>query len=410
MSSSLLIASGDFRLQGGMDRPNYEFAWHWAERLQRTVHVVAFQVDPPLASHRNVIWHRVAKPLGRYSLGLPRLRTTALRLQRTLRQDRIFEVSNGGVFPAKDLNWVHYVHAAWPPGNTKSPSLKTWLQWRQHRQHCRQEAEAFASAKLVVVNSRRTGVDVQQSAEISSDRIHVVYYGIDPPAFRIVSEAEKLRQRRRFGLALNRPLAIFVGAIGHDDRKGVGCLIAAWQRLCRQPNFHGDLLVLGSGSKLNDIQRQIATAGLQQRIRLLGYQKNVAEWLAAADVLVAPTKYEAYGQGVHEALCCGVPAVVSARAGVAERYSAALRPLLLDDIANDGAADDHAVQELVRTMCLWQSGQSAFRNAAQAMSRELQGRTWQHMAEEVTSLLMRSDQQNSVTDVADVGGRRAVAG
>ncbi|MEZ6115774.1 MAG: hypothetical protein R3C28_04275 [Pirellulaceae bacterium] len=35
MSSSLLIASGDFRLHGGMDRPNYELAWHWAERLQR---------------------------------------------------------------------------------------------------------------------------------------------------------------------------------------------------------------------------------------------------------------------------------------------------------------------------------------------------------------------------------------
>jgi len=39
-------------------------------------------------------------------------------------------------------------------------------------------------------------------------------------------------------------------------------------------------------------------------------------------VLVSPVRYEAYGLNVQEALCCGVPAIVSACAGVAERYPA----------------------------------------------------------------------------------------
>ncbi|MEZ6115775.1 MAG: glycosyltransferase [Pirellulaceae bacterium] len=121
--------------------------------------------------------------------------------------------------------------------------------------------------------------------------------------FALVSEAEKLRQRRRLGLTPNRPLGIFVGDWPRRSQGSVGCLIAAWQKLCRLPNFHGDLLVLGSGPKLNCFQRQVAAAGLQHRIRLLGYQRNVAEWLAAADVLVAPTKYEACGRKVCTKLC-----------------------------------------------------------------------------------------------------------
>ncbi|MGH7271506.1 MAG: glycosyltransferase, partial [Polyangiaceae bacterium] len=47
--------------------------------------------------------------------------------------------------------------------------------------------------------------------------------------------------------------------------------------------------------------------------------------------LVSPVRYEPYGLGVHEALCRGLPALVSTTAGVAERYPPSLRRLLLGD-------------------------------------------------------------------------------
>ena len=55
------------------------------------------------------------------------------------------------------------------------------------------------------------------------------------------------------------------------------------------------------------------------------WSADVPNLLRAADCLVAPTRYEAYGLGVHEALCCGLPGIVSADAGVAERYSPELQ-------------------------------------------------------------------------------------
>ena len=44
---------------------------------------------------------------------------------------------------------------------------------------------------------------------------------------------------------------------------------------------------------------------------------------------MSPVRYESYGLNVQEALCCGVPAIVSHNAGVAERYPAELSDLLL---------------------------------------------------------------------------------
>ena len=40
--------------------------------------------------------------------------------------------------------------------------------------------------------------------------------------------------------------------------------------------------------------------------------------LAACDALVSPTRYEAYGLAVHEALARGLPALVSRSAGIAD--------------------------------------------------------------------------------------------
>ena len=51
--------------------------------------------------------------------------------------------------------------------------------------------------------------------------------------------------------------------------------------------------------------------------------------LAAADLLVSPVRYEAYGLNVHEALCRGAAVMVTRTAGVVERFDHDLEPSLL---------------------------------------------------------------------------------
>ena len=113
-------------------------------------------------------------------------------------------------------------------------------------------------------------------------------------------------------------MAVFIGSIGHDRRKGCDVLLEAWRRLCSDPQWDVDLVVAGSGSALGMYREQVSQWKLQDRIRMLGFCDRVRDLLAAADLLVSPVRYEAYGLNVQEAICRGVPAIVSSAAGVAE--------------------------------------------------------------------------------------------
>src|SRR5262249_41050288 len=151
---------------------------------------------------------------------------------------------------------------------------------------------------------------------LPAERVHTVYYGIDPDSFIPASDPERRAALTRIGLSADRPWLLFVGALG-DRREGFDTLFQSWAMLCRDPNWDANLLVAGIGAELADWQRRVHVEGLAQRIRFLGFRSDVPELLRACDALVSPTRYEAYGLVVHEALCAGVPALVSAASGVA---------------------------------------------------------------------------------------------
>lgn len=58
-----------------------------------------------------------------------------------------------------------------------------------------------------------------------------------------------------------------------------------------------------------DVLPRAVRDGMHERIKFLRFREDVARVLSACDALVAPTRYEAYGVGVHEALYCGLPAM-----------------------------------------------------------------------------------------------------
>jgi glycosyltransferase involved in cell wall biosynthesis len=111
----------------------------------------------------------------------------------------------------------------------------------------------------------------------------------------------------------------------------------------------------------------------------LGFRSDVPDILRAADCLVAPTRYEAYGLGVHEALCCGLPAIVSADAGVAERYPETLQDLLMSN------PDD--VEDLVLKFKKWRSHQDDYKKLVFSLSQELTSYTWDDMAKNILAAI-----------------------
>jgi glycosyltransferase involved in cell wall biosynthesis len=205
-----------------------------------------------------------------------------------------------------------------------------------------------------------------------------VYYGSDPVRFARVSPETQREARIRLALPLGRPLAGFVGALG-DRRKAFDTLYAAWSLLVERGGWDADLVVAGAGAELPAWRERAREAGLGERIHFMGFRDDVPDVLAALDVLVHPARYEAYGLSVHEAICRGVPALVSSGAGVAERYPDDLRDLLIEN------PDDPL--ELAERLNGWRADLERVHERVQPLSAQLRSRTWDHMAAEITALV-----------------------
>jgi glycosyltransferase EpsF len=72
-----------------------------------------------------------------------------------------------------------------------------------------------------------------------------------------------------------------------------------------------EMLFVGAGSERSDIEAQIRERGLENRVRLLGLREDIAELMAAADVLLLPSLYEGFPVVLVEAQAAGLPAVIS---------------------------------------------------------------------------------------------------
>jgi glycosyltransferase involved in cell wall biosynthesis len=369
------LITGDFVRTGGMDMPNFAVAQQLAD-CGVSVQLVAFRVADELRKHSNVRWFRVPKPLRSYSLGLPLLDHVGRRVARNClaRGGRV--IVNGGNCQVGDVNWVHYVHAAY-----RAPAPASLVRRAQyalsHRLNVEQERSALLKARTIIANSERTRRDLTQRVGVDDSRIRTVYYGIDANRFSPPSDDRRRRLLEQFGFP-DRPQVAFVGALG-DRRKGFDTLFAAWSTLCRDSRWDCDLVVVGRGAELPLWQKRAQAEGIQSRIRFLGFRSDVPDVLAACDALVAPTRYEAYGLGVQEALCTGLPALVSANAGVAERYPSALAELLLE------APEDPAALEA--SLRNWRAHHERLRGATLELSALLRQRTWRVMAENVRALL-----------------------
>jgi glycosyltransferase involved in cell wall biosynthesis len=375
VSRRYLLVTGDFVKTGGMDRANFGMASYLARRGDE-VHLVAFRADAELLAMPNVIFHRVAKPLGSYTLGLPLLARAGRRWAQDISARGGSVIVNGCSTEWDDVNWVHYVHAAFEPQSEST--LRRIVGAYNYRKWVRDERRALHQARIIFANSHRTRRDIIDRIGVPPQRVHVVYYGIDPARFRPAEQHERVALRQRLGFAVDRKIGLFIGGL-NDHRKGFDTLFAAWQRV---RSAVAELYVIGAGSDVARWEQRARSTAAP--IRFLGHRNDVPDLLRAADLLVSPTRYEAYGLAVHEALCCGVPAIVSADAGVAERYPPSLRRLLLNDPENAGELSDRLREWL-------EADSSDSRPQVRALADELRQWTWDDMAARMVDLIEGTD-------------------
>jgi glycosyltransferase involved in cell wall biosynthesis len=146
--------------------------------------------------------------------------------------------------------------------------------------------------------------------------------------------------RARAGLAAgDRPVVLAVGRLA--EQKGFGVLLAAagdWQRRDPRPL----VAIAGEGPLAGELAAAARRHGID--VRFLGARRDVPALLAAADLVVVPSHWEARALIVQEALVAGRPVVASRVGGIPE-LTGADAALLVP--AGDAAALSAAVQAVL---------------------------------------------------------------
>ncbi len=77
-------------------------------------------------------------------------------------------------------------------------------------------------------------------------------------------------------------------------------------------------MLVGEGPDLPKIQAKISEMGLDDKVRFLGRQDEIAQVISLADLLLLPSEKESFGLVALEAMACGVPTIGSQTGGIPE--------------------------------------------------------------------------------------------
>jgi glycosyltransferase involved in cell wall biosynthesis len=150
---------------------------------------------------------------------------------------------------------------------------------------------------------------------IPENAIELIYNTIDLDVSAIPGNGEALK--KEFDLP---PQAIVCTGIGRlVPQKGFDILIETVSQIASQvPDLY--CLIIGEGEDKEKLSGQIRAAGLEKRIRLLGYQdrSKAMSILKSSDIFVMPSRYEGTPIALLEAAALARPILAACAGGIPE--------------------------------------------------------------------------------------------
>jgi glycosyltransferase involved in cell wall biosynthesis len=196
-------------------------------------------------------------------------------------------------------------------------------------------------ARRILADSGATKRDVESDFGVPSNRVDVVYPGVDddfrPLGRGNAGEGAALAAfRQRHGLPDR--FVLYLGTL--EPRKNVDRLVAAFDAVVARGLPHHLVLAGGKGWHYDGIFDAVERSGARDRIHLAGYVSREEQplWYNSADLFVYPSSFEGFGLPPLEAMACGVPVVTSGTSSLPEVVGSAGRTVDPLDIQALGEA------------------------------------------------------------------------
>lgn len=276
---------------------------------------------------RFTVWPKI----GQASAGTA-LARAALPVLRRIRETFAFDIIDAEYFWPDGVAAMHLARALGLPFSIKArgSDIYHWGDVPGIGNQVRAAGRA-ADGLLAVSQSLK---DEMVARDMPAERIRVHHTGVDlalyAPGDRVALKAE---------LGVTGPLIATVG--GLIERKGQAFAIDA---LAEVPG--ATLALAGDGPDRAALEQRAWDRGVAERTRFLGSRPpaDIARLLAAADVMMLPTRAEGIANVWVEALASGTPVVTCDAGGVRDVID---RPVAGRVVAREAAALAKAVRELL---------------------------------------------------------------
>jgi glycosyltransferase involved in cell wall biosynthesis len=164
----------------------------------------------------------------------------------------------------------------------------------------------------VIVLSEEDRQIAVRKLRLAPAKVHLIPNGVDLAAYGAGDEESRRKIRAEVFHVYDRD-TVCIGMVGRLWRqKNPLCLLRAAQRVLQ--NSHGSsvkFIFIGDGELRSELEREIAEAGLQEHIQLLGWRTDVPTLLQSLDIFALPSMWEGMPLAILEAMASSLPCVVS---------------------------------------------------------------------------------------------------
>jgi glycosyltransferase involved in cell wall biosynthesis len=208
----------------------------------------------------------------------------------------------------------------------------------------------------------------------------VVPNGVDLEGFMPASETERRVSREQLGLPVGAPIAVCAGRL--HRQKNQAALLDAWPHV-RSQVLDARLVLVGDGPDRPELKARAV-----EGVELAGHAADVRPWLAAANVVVQPSRWEGMSIVLLEALARARSVVVTDVPGMREVVVGRIGTVVPPD-------DPPALVAAIVTRLADPEGADAEGRAGRLRAEEHHDRRRQHAAIGAlyTDLLERSERQ-----------------
>ncbi len=294
-----------------------------AERLGIEHHVSVFSRTAESVDHSRFCWERIVCPSWPDVAEFEGFRLAA---ERRLRRNTFDIIHSAGCnVRVADVYAIQTVHPskmsinAMESRDVNTKGLRRWTRRLYDERVVSAERACYVSCNdrgivgyLPV--SHGTYRELQEHYPVGEAMVEVIPNGADIEHFHPrLRESVRGTVRRELGCDDSKVVFLFAG--GEWRRKGLELALRA---MAASQSRQALLVVAGDDPQRSEFYKIAQYLMIQDRVRWLGFRKDIAHLYAAADVFLFPSSYEAFSLATIEAASTGLPVVMSNISGAEE--------------------------------------------------------------------------------------------